>query len=566
MVPFSAKPSENSDIIAKHPKLYISDSEIKENYSYVSDGVNKKHKPEKIFYAERYGGDGISFHGGGARCGYDGEIQIKGIGVNPLTSPSADPHHRNGRCSLKSALSEFAWSKGLEKVLPFGTVCCLAVLAVNFHSANSRLTLKSNDRALILREPALRLAHFDRATYFRPSHDRDAHRFSDVRRVEQMINLLPELLPRQESVSIDEWKTLDSREKLESGLQEFARRACIQGAYAGANLLLHNSSPSNIALDARWLDLGSTVSLHPDKGYSEENFDIAWSALQWQMSPIYRGILGVCIQADKYLFRGEKISGGIFERTMISSQNIFSIELTRYMLAFAGLPMFLADVMCGFDVCQEWAKGVSKHMRDSLGSHVINRGYIKSRGDSSGSQCLNLFHYTFAREFNEPWVRNGNIGRHVVGRLSSLFSQILAITTERAGEMGVSKEALRIAISINAILRAGNKGRLDFDSLSEFFSKLIDDCEENYKKSIEFIRDGVDKKGAEIEKKFRLDIVSMSSLIVEQDDGVVELRWRENILIKKIDGNIVCCFDILSDAAVNIGKLMGKFGFLSNEI
>jgi len=39
---------------------------------------------EKVFYAERYGGDAISRHGGGARCGFDGHWQVKGIGANAL--------------------------------------------------------------------------------------------------------------------------------------------------------------------------------------------------------------------------------------------------------------------------------------------------------------------------------------------------------------------------------------------------------------------------------------------------------------------------------------------------
>ncbi|TLV05008.1 mchC domain protein [Klebsiella indica] len=39
---------------------------------------------EKIFYAERYGGGAISRNGGGARCGFDGRWQVKGISANAL--------------------------------------------------------------------------------------------------------------------------------------------------------------------------------------------------------------------------------------------------------------------------------------------------------------------------------------------------------------------------------------------------------------------------------------------------------------------------------------------------
>lgn len=67
--------------------------ELKQAASYLID-ENQRHSVfdtrvplltnEKIFYAERYGGGAIARNGGGARCGFDGRWQVKGIGANAL--------------------------------------------------------------------------------------------------------------------------------------------------------------------------------------------------------------------------------------------------------------------------------------------------------------------------------------------------------------------------------------------------------------------------------------------------------------------------------------------------
>lgn len=50
--------------------------------SYIIDPVSSA--SAKTFHAERYGGSGIQRNGGGARCGFDGNYQVKGMGANPL--------------------------------------------------------------------------------------------------------------------------------------------------------------------------------------------------------------------------------------------------------------------------------------------------------------------------------------------------------------------------------------------------------------------------------------------------------------------------------------------------
>ncbi|WP_414448021.1 hypothetical protein AB4851_00790 [Burkholderia sp. 22PA0099] len=76
-VPFVAERVAQAVVVARHPRCDLTDETLLARYAYAvpREGTGRG----KVFYAERYGGDGISFHGGGARCGYDGQFQLKGI-------------------------------------------------------------------------------------------------------------------------------------------------------------------------------------------------------------------------------------------------------------------------------------------------------------------------------------------------------------------------------------------------------------------------------------------------------------------------------------------------------
>lgn len=62
---------------------------------------------EKLFYAERYGGGAISRNGGGARCGFDGRWQVKGIGANALVGRGSK--QVDGELTLTGAVLEALW-------------------------------------------------------------------------------------------------------------------------------------------------------------------------------------------------------------------------------------------------------------------------------------------------------------------------------------------------------------------------------------------------------------------------------------------------------------------------
>ncbi|WP_329906641.1 hypothetical protein [Serratia quinivorans] len=150
----------------------------------------------KVFQAERYGGSGIQHNGGGARCGFDGHYQIKGIGANPVVGLGTDRHHSNGALAADHAIYEAIWGEVLARVLPYGAVRTQAVLLtdryieINFERNNRRA-----QRALLVREPVIRPAHFERAPYFRPQPEYVKKMTHDAQRVRSVIRQLPAALP-----------------------------------------------------------------------------------------------------------------------------------------------------------------------------------------------------------------------------------------------------------------------------------------------------------------------------------------------------------------------------------
>lgn len=117
---------------------------------------------------ERYGGAGVGSNGGGVRCGIFESLQIKGIGRNPLAGVSTDYWHKHGAASLQDCVKEAIWSEVLDAALPYGAVRSLAII-------DTRQTFDAEieetkeivqvPRGLLIREPALRPAHFMRAGF-----------------------------------------------------------------------------------------------------------------------------------------------------------------------------------------------------------------------------------------------------------------------------------------------------------------------------------------------------------------------------------------------------------------
>ncbi|WP_186247407.1 hypothetical protein [Burkholderia gladioli] len=535
-VPFAAEPVGRAVVVARHPSCEELDSVLLTRYAYAVPSEDTGRG--KVFYAERYGGDGISFHGGGARCGYDGRFQLKGIGPNSLLGDKADPHHSDGKLTLKSALSEFTWSQALQEILPFGAVQCLAVISIGLMQAADSADVR-HTRALLVRESALRPAHFDRAAYFRPRFDLRGHRREDVARVKEMIALLPELLPRAPDVSTDQWYRLDVRERFERGIHEFIRRAAVQCAAAKSRLLLHNLSLSNVALDGRWLDLASVASLHPGESYGDKNFDIAWNELKWQAAPILRGLLSICFQADKYIFGGKGAMISLCTGAVGRFEREYAHAVCRDLLVFAGIPMIVADKIHRDPLCLEWATRLSAHIDASLASHVVNARYLADIAQASSKPVANLLHYTFAREFGADWVRLGNLGRDIDLALQRLFPKVLALAFASAGEIGIARQPLLFAIAVNAQKYASERVGLDFDSIDADLQAWCDDHAWADVQADGTLQVHVDRLRSRIVERLACDPDTMLTIVAGGGPRHLRYDLTCNCLIEIRGGNVI---------------------------
>lgn len=211
-----------------------------------------------VFSAERYGGQGIGPHGGGVRCGIRGKYQVKGIGSNQLRGPNSLETcfwHAHGGVHLAEAIQEAIWGEVFQEALPYGALRTDAIILTGtkcWYESEYGKKIKA-PRALIVRRPVIRPAHFMRAVYHRPD-EKDAW-ISDVARVRAAIAQLPGLLPSPLQME-HTW------ERLESGLHEIAYRYALQCASAHSKRLMHGAiNASNIGLDGRWLDYGTATAL-----------------------------------------------------------------------------------------------------------------------------------------------------------------------------------------------------------------------------------------------------------------------------------------------------------------
>lgn len=192
------------------------------------------------FFADRYGDDALSPHGGSGRVGASGFFQVKGIGPTPLVGVDADWLHNHGCMWLEEGIREALVGELLHRSSPVGVVPVIALIDTGIDAS---FTLDSPDhrRVLAVRPSFLRPAHFQRAPMFAPiSGDRLDAQFADARRTRQMAHLLL----RHESLI----QFIDA-----SASQ--AANAYVQRIYLGGML------GSNWSFDGRLVDFGGITGV-----------------------------------------------------------------------------------------------------------------------------------------------------------------------------------------------------------------------------------------------------------------------------------------------------------------
>ncbi len=207
----------------------------------------------------------MGYCGGSARCGILDNLQLKGVGKNQLhgTRPNspADSWHSSGTVCVSEAGREAIWSSVCEAALPYGAVASLAIVLTGTRTSEpsqGQGTGHPPRRALLVREPALRPAHFLRNVYFHASNPPTAKTCQDTERTGIAIHRLADAFAQAFEPKASD--TVIST--INSGLLEMARRFAAQLAASFAKRIFHGGlCSSNIALDGRFLDFGTMTTV-----------------------------------------------------------------------------------------------------------------------------------------------------------------------------------------------------------------------------------------------------------------------------------------------------------------
>jgi len=423
----------------------LSDLEIISKYNYVT--IDTAHQSDdfldkKLFFAERYGGDGISTNGGGGRCGFDGVFQLKGLGPNQLVGDrprdTYGNSHANGFLSLDVAIYEYIWAEIINVALPYGAVKSVAVidLELDFEEPDQKLR-----RGLLVRLPAVRPAHFIRALYFK--EEKKGLLSEDARRVKETMHKLVYFLPKP----ADNIKTDTLEEKLCAGIIELAMRYAEQFSAAKAKRIYHQSiSASNITLTGGWMDLaGSTV-------FSEKvlwnGFDIKYFTLEYE--PAISSIQDMCFYLSKYNIIPENVSFSIFESAKEAFKTRYDKSLPKYELAQAGFPLDVLEKIASDALFVEASKAVNKILAydDFSLSEVLCDDWSGYEYGVCNFYKTLLMEYAYLNKDSTDWASDEVQKKDSISRA---YSYLVNIALNIAAPLGVTRKSLVKLMAINVI-------------------------------------------------------------------------------------------------------------------
>lgn len=442
-VSFEADKIEGTSIVFfnKYLECELAEEEILSRYSYVVGGnesVRKLGRLSKIFYAERYGGDGIARNGGGGRCGFDGRFHLKGAGPNQLVGGDADAAHGNGCLFLDTAIYESIWAEIINIALPYGAIRTLAVLDAGYDFEESGW-IKA--RGLLVREPVVRPAHFIRAVYFK---ERQFNRVcADAIRVRAAIHQLVDFLPEGSGGVSDG----SLHERLAAGMVELARRYAKQFSAARAKRIIHfNVSASNLSLDGAWLDLSSTRVFSQLIGGDR----LKAKRFLTEHLPAIESIKSMCYYLSKYLVVSNSDAIEICERAIEGFHREYESCLCFYNAMHVGFPLVILEFVVDDPAYLEFSRCLAKVLAfDDFSVSWVTTD-LGWKGWEHGGRRLYL-----------ELLRGKSIKGHVpdlswlklqlplVDQLVSSYGQLFDVVCDRAKEMGISRESLVRFLAIN---------------------------------------------------------------------------------------------------------------------
>ncbi|PAJ72101.1 hypothetical protein CJF42_23045 [Pseudoalteromonas sp. NBT06-2] len=225
----------------------VKDSPLFEELTYVKGSTS-------IGYGEMYGG---GKNAGGSRAANINGYQVKGVGRNPLVGKGSDIWHSYGGYSLVDALYELIMSEVLNNVLPHGTIKIVGLILLGEKSSwtPSPGEWKRGRGALLVREKALRPAHFYSLANFKPLKENRRLFSRESKRIKNL------------------YKSYHQKygvESFEALLNMFIENSAEQFACAKIFRVVHGViNASNSSLDGKWIDLTSASFIDSQINYQE---------------------------------------------------------------------------------------------------------------------------------------------------------------------------------------------------------------------------------------------------------------------------------------------------------
>jgi hypothetical protein len=414
--------------------------EVLDTYSYVvrSNASNCNDKPSiKTFLAERYGGDGILSNGGGGRCGFDGQWQLKGVGPNELVGKDVDAEHGDGNLCLQTALYETTWAEIIHTALPFGAVRTVSILDTGIKYETLQET---KARALLVRNPAVRPAHFIRAIYYKEKRTENLN--GDSRRVKLAIARLVEFLPAADPTV----KSQCVRGRLALGLHELAGRFAKQFAAARSKGIAHcNVSASNLSLDGAWLDLsGAKLVVLED---ARDKFSI--DRLHTEHHVAIESLQHLCYYLSKYCVLPPEESAAICQQITEHFFRSYALQLSIYQVAQAGFPLWILQKITDSAEFSDFSSQLNRTLEKifflarPISCKSGWRGYEYWAARLYAALLASKVHSS-AIEVN--WL---NADAQVIAHLASSFSRLFDLAARKAREDGIKLKNFHRAMAIN---------------------------------------------------------------------------------------------------------------------
>ncbi len=430
------------------------EEKILESFAYVvpSELIPKGKLTEKtkIFYADRYGGQGMGGSEGSGRAAGAGLFQVKGIGRTPLASElptEFDPvitwnpkswspteiykniksrlstlHHSHGGATLREAMAEAIWGEILNRELPFGANRVLAVITTDL-----KIGVMNESRALIVRQNSLRPAHF-MVNYKRSELDSEKES-SEISKInKQLVNFFNSL----------------GGQDFKEGQREFVRRVGRTFAVEYARSIFHGSlSPSNIEITGRAIDHGPLTYID---GYTKALFadDFPNGDPRDLLDTILNEFFEDFRQNAPNYLRETVFSESQVKQTLESAYNL---QLQLEFLWLAGCPDNLRRELLRNEKIRIFAN-LLKTIAESGNNEVISVRFRvpKNRGDYDLPQILTLLSENPDSLELQNLITDNNLRTKLVTYYKEYRHQLFALMTKEGYPQDSIKPFLQNAV------------------------------------------------------------------------------------------------------------------------